>query len=248
MNKKLIQDIEREHFDALAHVKEEIWWGSTTKAGIKRLERRAKLFKQKLSYFDNPKVLELGCGTGAFSKYILNELPLLDLTACDISSECIKIATERYGNYKNAKFLICDLMLNPSDLGIFGAIVGNSILHHLPVRKSLEFCFSILKPGGIIMFFEPNMLNPQIVIEKNIHLIGKWLQNTENETAFFRWSLKKILQKVRFKNIIVAPFDFLHPLIPPKLIDFFDKVGRKAETMPLIKEFSGSLLIIATKP
>lgn len=247
MDKRLGQDIEREHFDALAQAKGEIWWGSTSKAGIRRLERRAKLVKQKLGCYADPKVFELGCGTGAFTKYILEELPCLDLTACDISSECIRIASERYSHFKNAKFLVSDVTLNSTDLGKFDAIIGNSVLHHLPIKVSLEYCFQLLKHEGGIIFFEPNMLNPQIAIEKNIHFIGKMLQNTKNETAFFRWGLKKTLKEVGFGSITVAPFDFLHPIIPFKLVNFFDKIGGMIETIPILKEFSGSLLITAIK-
>ncbi|MBF0328685.1 MAG: methyltransferase [Nitrospirae bacterium] len=247
MNNRLNQDIEREHFNALACEKGEIWWGSTTKAGIKRLERRAKLLKQNLTHLNNPKVFELGCGTGAFSRYILSELPSLDLTSCDISTECIRIASKRYSSYKNAKFLVSDITMKPSSLGVFDVVIGNSILHHLPIRSSLIYCMQILKPGGIIMFFEPNMMNPQIAIEKNIRFIGKILQNTENETAFFRWSLKKILQEVGFNKVSVIPFDFLHPIIPSNWVVFFSKFGERIETIPFLKEFSGSLLITASK-
>ncbi len=246
MNKKLIQDIESEHFDTLAQAKGEIWWGSTTKAGIKRLERRARLAKRILAGYVEPKVFELGCGTGAFTKYILKELPSLDLTACDISSECIKVASGRYSHFKNTKFLVSDI-LNSLDSDKFDAIIGNSILHHLPLKISLEHCFQFLKHGGRIVFFEPNMLNPQIAIEKNIHVVGKMLQNTENETAFFRWGLKKALKEAGFEDINVDPFDFLHPLIPSMFVNFFDKMGEVMETIPIVKEFSGSLLITAIK-
>lgn len=248
MNKRLTQDVEREHFDTLAYLKGETWWGSTTKAGIKRLIRRARLIKQKISRYNNPKVFELGCGTGAFSKYILNELPSLDLTACDISSECIKIAAERYSNYSNTRFLVADITQDFFNSNKFDVIIGNSILHHLPIRLSLEYCFRLLKHGGSVMFFEPNMLNPQIAIEKNIYVIGKILQNTKNETAFFRWSLKKLLREIGFKEIDVRPFDFLHPIIPSNLVDFFDNIGKAIETMLVLKEFSGSLSISAIKP
>ena len=35
------------------------------------------------------------------------------------------------------------------------------------------------------------MLNPQIVIEKKINFIGRILQNSPGETAFFRWQIAK---------------------------------------------------------
>jgi hypothetical protein len=120
-------------------------------------------------------------------------------------------------------------------------------LHHLPLDLVLKNCFSILKPGGFILFFEPNMMNPQIMIEKNIGFIGKMLENSEDETAFFRWSLKKTLREIGFKRISVQPFDFLHPFVPSLLIDVVDKVGRCIEKTPVLREISGSLFICAHK-
>jgi len=249
MNRKRYDhDVERDHFNALAHAEGEIWWGSTTKAGIKRLERRASLFKQAVACFNDPIVLELGCGTGAFSQYVLRESPLLHLTACDISPACIKIAAERLCDYNNAKFLVFDVTSKAYSRAIFDAVIGNSVLHHLPLEASLAGCWQALKPGGKIIFFEPNMINPQIFLEKNVRFIGKALQNTESETAFFRWRLKKILSNSGFEKIVVEPFDFLHPLIPPRFVAFFDKLGTKVENIPILKEFSGSLLITAVKP
>jgi len=239
---------ERRHFDALAREEGEIWWGSKTKAGIKRLERRAQLIKQALAAVNAPKVLEIGCGTGAFSKYILNELPKLDLTACDISPECVKVASERYRGYSNAKFLVRDAASDLHSPAAFDAIIGNSVLHHLPLMGSLRECFNALKSAGSVLFFEPNMMNPQIFLEKNVRFIGKALQNTENETAFLRWRLKKVLKAAGFERITVVPFDFLHPLVPAGAASFVDKLGRILENISGIKEFSGSLFITAYKP
>ena len=201
------QTKEQQHFDRLTETAGEIWWGSTTEAGIKRLRKRAYLIAQKLAHFKDPVVLELGCGTGAFSKFILEELPLLRLTACDISPKAIQAATERYADYKNACFEVADVSSMHYATNTFDAVIGNSVLHHLPIEISLRECFRVLKPGGIIWFSEPNMMNPQIAIEKNIRFIGRMLQNTEDETAFFRWSLAKTLQEVGFCNVSVQPSD-----------------------------------------
>jgi ubiquinone/menaquinone biosynthesis C-methylase UbiE len=238
---------EMEHFDKLAEEMGEIWWGSTTPAGIKRLQRRTSLFAQQLSHFKDPLVLEIGCGTGAFSKFILEEIPHLRLTGFDISPKCIQIAKERFNNYKNVHFEVADVSNMQIASETFDAVIGNSILHHLPVEEALGECFRVLKPGGIICFSEPNMMNPQIALEKNIRFIGKMLQNTEDETAFFRWQLASILKKVGFKNVSVKPFDFLHPIVPTPLIKTIDTIGKLFEKLPLLKEISGSLLIYASK-
>lgn len=70
---------EREYFDRAAENRSETWWGSTTVAGIRRLERRAAAVAVLLSVLKNPAVLEIGCGTGALSGPLLERIPSLDV-------------------------------------------------------------------------------------------------------------------------------------------------------------------------
>jgi len=220
----------------------------TTPAAIKRLQRRARLIAQELARFKDPKVMELGCRTGGFSKFVLEGLPLLRLACCDISPKAVQIASNRYGDYKNACFELVDASSMHYDTGTFDAIIGNSVLHHLPIETSLRECFRVLKPGGIIWFSEPNMMNPEVFIEVKVCFIKRILKMAEDETAFFRWSLINKLRKIGFQDVSVQPFEFLHPIAPRLLINFFDRVGRFVERVPLLRELSGSLLIYACKP
>lgn len=248
MKKKADYQIkEREHFDRLAQKTGEIWWGSATKAGIERLRRRALLLSQELGRYRNPIVLEIGTGTGAFSRYVLENFPFLRLTGCDISPKILEIARQRCTGYTNANFELGDATSLDYQANSFDAVIGNSILHHLPIDVSLRECYRVLRPGGFIWFSEPNMMNPHVALEKNVRCIGKLLQATENETAFFRWSLVKKLLAAGFQDVVVRPFDFLHPVVPSSLIGIVDRIGRLIERTPILKEVSGSLLITANK-
>jgi ubiquinone/menaquinone biosynthesis C-methylase UbiE len=239
---------EQAHFDKLVETTGATWWGNITLAGIARLQKRAHLVAQELNQFKEPEVLELGCGMGEFSRFVLEMFPLLHLTGCDISPQAVQRATKLYDSYKNVCFEVTDAASMHYNSDVFDAVIGRSILHHLPVELSLTECFRVLKPGGILWFSEPNMMNPQIAIEKNVRFIGKMLQNTDDETAFFRWSLAKILRRVGFQEISVEPFDFLYPLVPKPLIGLVDSIGRLLEKIPLIREIAGSVLIYARKP
>jgi ubiquinone/menaquinone biosynthesis C-methylase UbiE len=236
---------ERKHFDSLVESTGDVYWGNKTPAGIKRFRRKAFLIVQKLAHFRDPLVLELGCGTGALSKYVLERLPSLRLIGCDISPRAVQVATTLCNCYESARFEVADSSSLPYVSRAFDAVIGNAILHHLPIEASLSECFRVLKPGGIIWFSEPNMMNPQIALEKNIHFIGKLLQSSEDETAFFRWSLAKTLRKIGFRNVVVQPYDFLHPIVPMRLIGTADCIGRLLEKIPLLKEMAGHLLIFA---
>lgn len=130
----------------------------------------------------------------------------------------------------------------------FDAVLGNSILHHLPPEKALGECYRVLKPGGFIWFSEPNMINPEIAIERNGRFIGELLQNTEYETAFVRWSIARVLREARFEDISVRPYDFLHPIIPAAFVNAVEALGRLLEKVPVVREVSGSLMITAKRP
>ena len=91
------------------------------------------------------------------------------------------------------------------------------------------------------------MLNPQIWLERNIAFVRKSMNNSPDETAFVRWALKKELIKTGFKDISIRPFDFLHPLTPNILIPVISKIGNLVESIPLVREIAGSLLIYASK-
>jgi len=239
---------EREHFDRLAESIGEVWWGSTTPAGIDRLRRRAVLIKEALGRLSDPAVLELGCGTGMLTQYVLEQMPRLRLLGCDISPKALRIAAGRCAAYRSVRFCVADVLSMACKPAAFDAVIGNAVLHHLPVDGAVREIFRVLKPGGVLALFEPNMLNPQVAVEKNVPVVGRWLQNTEDETAFFRWPLADRLRTAGFHRVSVQPFDFLHPIVPAPLMGVVDGLGRLLEKTPVMREIAGSLLIRAGKP
>ena len=101
--------------------------------------------------------------------------------------------------------------------------------------------------GGTIYFMEPNMLNPQIAIQKNISWIKRKLGDSPDETAFFRWPLRRLLEHTGYRKIRIDPFDFLHPKTPIPLINRISQFGRFLEKMAVVSEFAGSFYIRAVK-
>ncbi len=239
---------EQEHFDKLAQETGEIWWGSTTPAGRIRKERRARLILQALEPLHDPLVLELGCGTGALTRYLLEMSPSLRLTGLDISPLCVKEAILRFSRFPRVDFQVANAYQLPIRDQIADAVVAASVIHHLDVDRALHECFRVLKPGGIAWFSEPNMMNPQVAAEKNIPFIGRMLDNSGDETAFFRWKLAQQLKHAGFESIQIQPYDFLHPAIPQAWIPFAQSLERILESIPLLREIAGSLTIYARKP
>ncbi len=230
------------HGKFIAKRGEEIWnWSSP--AGILRWKRRIELFKEFLG--NNKKnVLEIGCGTGLFTEEIVKTDNYV--TAVDISNELLEIAKKRV-KALNVNFLqenACDTKFPDNS---YDFIIGSSILHHLNINSALKEFSRLLKPGGWLMFTEPNMMNPQIALQKNIPFLKKISGDSPDETAFIRWSLKKKIIHSGFQNVTVTPFDFMHPAVPKSLIKITGPLFNFFEKIPLVREIAGSLIIKASK-
>lgn len=219
----------------------EIWnWESP--AGKLRWARRVKMLSRHLG--PGISVLELGCGTGYFTRELARSGA--DIVAIDVSPELLEIAKANCST-PNVRYEIqnaCELSYPDR---VFNSVVGSSVLHHLEIDEALREVYRVLKPGGTIHFTEPNMLNPQIAIQKNVPWVKRKLGDSPDETAFFRWPLRRLLEQKGYREVRIEPFDFLHPKTPLPLVDRLDALGRFLERMPVISEFAGSLYIRAIK-
>lgn len=236
---------EKTYFDSMARAKGIVWWGHTTKAGQRRLARKAKMAVERAGIASDSKILEIGCGSGDFTRH-LSQAVSAPITAVDISPELVIMAREKI-NLSNVSFAVADVTRLPFPDGFFDAVLGNSILHHLNLKETLPEIRRVLKEGGRLCVSEPNMLNPQVLIEKNIKFVGRVLQNSPDETAFLRWRLKSLLAKHGFSDIKITPFDFLHPLTPNCCVRVVSLLSRLLERIPLIRELAGSLIIYGVK-
>jgi ubiquinone/menaquinone biosynthesis C-methylase UbiE len=239
----LRKDHERAHGKFLAPNAVEIWgWG--TPAGLERARRRTELLIERASIKPGMKVLEFGCGTGMFSRRIAAAGALL--TAIDLSPDLLAEAQKE--SSPNITYQIGDIEMLPFTDAAFDAVIGSSVLHHVQVEKALENAYRVLKPGRMIAFAEPNMLNPQIALQKNIPYLKRKMGDSPDETAFFRWPMARLLKQLGFIDIVVDPYDFLHPAIPQKFIPLAKKITHMLEATPLIREIAGSIILSARKP
>ena len=217
-------------------------WNWETPAGKIRWKRRVGMLMSHIPPEMN--VLELGCGTG----YLTRELARTGavITAIDISPDLLEQAQAEI-DAKNVSFL----QENAYDMSFFDdgfdTVIGSSVLHHLDVDRALSEVHRVLKPGGSIYFTEPNLMNPQIALQKKIPFLKRLLGDSPDETAFFRWPFGRLLSEKGFVDIEITPFDFLHPWIPRLFLPVVKPVCSAAEKIPVVNEIAGSLFIRARK-
>ena len=233
------------HGERLAESDPELIWGWGTPAGRLRARRRAELIAAGAGLRPKVRALEIGCGAGMFTEMFAETGA--QLVAVDISPDLLERARARglpsgQVTFLEKRFEECDVD------GPFDAVIGSSVLHHLDLQAALVKTRSLLKPGGRISFAEPNMLNPQVLLERKFRFLPCFRYVSLDETAFVRWHLHKILLRVGFVDIEIKPFDWLHPSTPPFLITAVDRVGRLLERTPGLREFAGSLYIGCCRP
>ena len=240
MHERIAKEIQHGRFLA-EHGAGEIWnWESP--AGKLRWARRVKMLSGHLR--PEMSVLELGCGTGYFTRELARSGA--NVVAIDVSPELLEIARANC-SASNVRYEIQNAYQLSYPDAVFDSVVGSSVLHHLEIEEAIVEIYRVLKVGGTIYFTEPNMLNPQIAIQKNIPWVKRKLGDSPDETAFFRWPLRRLLERKGYRDIRIGPFDFLHPKTPIALVDRLEAAGRFLERVPVISEFAGSLYIRAIK-
>lgn len=231
---------EIKHFSDLEH----IWWGEITPAGQKRYDNKYVVFKKYCKPEKKTRILEIGCGDGEFTKRLV-KLPS-NITATDITPEVVKRARKLVRGKRLFFQLENAEKLSYKD-NSFDVVCGVSILHHMNIVRAIKEAYRVLKSGGQFFFTEPNLLNPVIFFGLNIPYLRAKMEFSPDEVALVRWKMEEMLKDVGFSEVVVANYDFLFPLVPASLISPVEKFGKVLEKMPLVKEFSGSLLIWAKK-
>ena len=234
---------EIEHGKKLAQDDTERLWGWGTPAGRLRAKRRAQLIATGAGLETGVRALEIGCSTGMFTEMFAETGA--NLVAVDISPDLLEKARNR--NLPPNKVQFLEKSFEDCDVDEpYDDIIGSSILHHLDLELVLTKIYTLLKPGGIMSFAEPNMLNPQVFI---MFKFRRWFPEiSPDENALVRWKLAKLLKKIGFDRIEITPFDWLHPSVPKPLIPLVRGVGKGLELTPGLRELAGSLYIKCFRP
>jgi 2-polyprenyl-3-methyl-5-hydroxy-6-metoxy-1,4-benzoquinol methylase len=235
---------ERSHALRLLAAKTSEIWGWSGVAGGLRLSRRIALLIEHGRLGPSIRTLELGCGMGLLSGELARTGARL--TAIDVSPEMIDEARRRSPGGAVA-FEVLDAMDTGFPDGSFDAIVGCSVLHHLEPLAALKECHRLLVHGGRAVFSEPNLLNPQLALQKNIPLLKRLAGDSPDETAFVRWRLARTLKDAGLEIVRIEPFDFLHPATPEAVVGAVSRLGVFLERLPVVRELAGSLLVVAQK-
>lgn len=210
-----------------------------------RASRRCDYMISHMQPAPGKSVLEVGCGTGEICR-MLAERTGMNVLGVDFCTPFIDKAKQR-NTCANASFQVADVN-RTSDFGgqVFDYIVGNGVLHHLyyTLNASLKNLKSLLKPGGRLIFMEPNLKNPYVYCIFSYDVLREKASLEPAEMAFTKKFAEKQLQEAGFRGIKVEYKDFLLPGVPDCFINPLIIAGDVLERTPL-RVVSQSLGIVA---
>jgi SAM-dependent methyltransferase len=129
------------------------------------VKHATKKYSDLIAYHSkNKDILELGCFAGLAAVEYSKEAR--SYTGIDISDKAIDKAREL--NLSNCSFYVRDACNTGFTNCSYDGIIGRSIIHHLPIEKSLTEIRRLLRPGGVAILFEPLGENPLMKLYRKL--------------------------------------------------------------------------------
>lgn len=145
---------------------------------------------------DNPKVLDLGAGTGILSQFLLEKYPNAEIVLIDLAEEMLKEAEKRFEGNDNISF-ICDDYITHEFNTKFDIIISSLSIHHLTGTEKkvlIEKYYDLLNDGGNFVNAD-QVLNPKvlkIILNQNLMNILVKL-------------VRKLMERLKLGELMINP-------------------------------------------
>lgn len=197
MTQKNAKQKSREYFDS--HRRSRLAHG-----GYWRHDYRYQL--EEIGRIRPDRLIDIGCGPGAFLSLVEGTFPDIQLNALDLSEEMILETRERLSD--TAIATVGDSEDMPLESGQYQAVTCNMSIHHYPhPQKAVNEMYRILKPGGYLLLNDMDCIAP-------IRAAANWLFPRlpgGDVKMYRREEIEEMVRTAGFQGIRyrkISPFSF----------------------------------------
>jgi SAM-dependent methyltransferase len=198
--------------------------------------------------------VDLGCGTGAFTRRL--QVFDLDLLGIDISSRSVEAARAHAHGKARQQYLVGDIRHLDIPAQSADIVVFSGVLHHVPESplraEILSEAFRVLRPGGRIFAYDPSAHSPSMWLYRSpgspFHSkAGK----TENEVLLTRGQLRGELAYAGFEKIEVRgvggiTYRYVEGRMARALLPLYNIYERVLQRTP-VEHWLGTFLISSAR-
>lgn len=190
------------------------------------------------------KVLEVGCGMGKFT------LPMLkrgfNITGLDLNSFLLQKLLEYNNNLYNVDLICSDILDIPDEYnGSYDYVIGYFTLHHFHhLETYYQAMARVLKPGGQIIFIEPNAFNILYYLQIFFSPTMSW-RGDKGVAQMRRKNFKKAEHWAKLKNLKIDRYGFFPPFVVNNR--WGRMLERILEKIKILNPFSAFLLVTLEK-
>jgi SAM-dependent methyltransferase len=215
--------------------------------------RLVSLFQQRMRPRQGERCIDLGCGTGAFTRHLarLN----LDCTGMDISPASVARANQRASG---PRYVEGDITKTGLAGGSFDIVVYSGVLHHFDSAEARASVLGeghrLLAKGGRLFAFDPNFHSPSMWLYRDSRSpLFSSKGKTENEVLLRRGELTKELQSAGFADIDVRgasgiTFQYVESASARLILPLYNLYEQAVRMSPFEAQIGTFLISSAVKP
>lgn len=190
----------------------------------------------------NSRIMDFGAGTGRMT------FPFLargyHVHAVDIAEQSLSALKTVYREQKASGWGKLTTATRLTDGGRFDGIIGSDVLHHVSLEETLPALYSCLRPGGTILFSEPNAWHP--LWYPFILLKLSWVI----ERGILQCSLPNLTRQTRAAGFSAVTV-YGHGLLPTGILNALPSLAQanahRWGNIPIVRPFAFRLLIRAQR-
>jgi len=211
-----------------------------------RLKWRAQIVRHFFHLFPENSILEVGAGSCQWTREISESNGNCNPICAAIFNKGLYEENNPFP--ENIERIHLDEFPGKFSERRFDFIVAYQLLTDENAGVLLSELKKLLKPGGQILFFDPNPWNPYYKIRRLASKLLFFFKRAEKSESLNRVDLFTLLSEAGYIKIKILPYDFLFPPLPKILLWPMQNLSLILENFPYVRNFAGSLFIWAQKP